>query len=103
MNFTVINDAFQCGNCNAEVPALPGSCRNHCNNCLFSMHVDAKYPGDRASNCHGLMRPIGLTQTGKKGWIVLHECTKCGVTIRNKMADDDNMELAAELSRNPIP
>jgi hypothetical protein len=48
------------------------------------------------------MKPISVTQDGKKGWILLHECQKCGKTIRNKMADDDNMELAAELSRNPI-
>jgi len=48
------------------------------------------------------MKPIGITQSGKKGWILLHKCTKCGKTIRNKMADDDNMELAAELSRNPL-
>ena len=49
------------------------------------------------------MKPIGVTQSGKKGWILLHECTKCGVIIRNKMADDDNMVLAARLSQNPTP
>ena len=102
MNFTVINEAFQCRNCTAEVPPQSGSCRNHCPQCLHSLHVDAISPGDRASKCHGLMKPIGITQSGKKGWILLHKCTKCGKTIRNKMADDDNMELAAELSRNPL-
>jgi len=66
------------------------------------MHLDAKFPGDRASKCHGLMKPIGLTQSGKKGWILLHECIKCGVATRNKMANDDNMELATELSRYGI-
>jgi hypothetical protein len=101
MNFTVINESFQCGKCGMQVPAQQGSCRNHCTQCLYSMHVDAKYPGDRASDCHGLMKPISVTQSGKKGWILLHECEKCGVIIRNKMADDDNMTLAAELSRNP--
>lgn len=102
MNFTVINEGFQCRNCGAQVPTQDGSCRNHCNQCLYSRHVDAKFPGDRASNCGGLMKPIGVTQSGKKGWILLHECVKCGKTIRNKMANDDNMELAAELSRTPI-
>lgn len=48
------------------------------------------------------MEPIGLTQSGKKGWILLHKCTKCGQTARNKMAEDDNMELATELSRYGI-
>lgn len=103
MNFIVINDAFQCLNCDAKVPEQKGSCRNHCPKCLYSLHVDAEFPGDRASKCKGLMPPIGLTQSGKKGWILLHECTKCGRTIRNKLADDDNMELAITLSKNPIP
>lgn len=102
MNFNVINEGFQCGNCSAQVPPQQGSCRNHCTQCLTSRHVDAEFPGDRASKCLGLMKPIGLTQSGKKGWIVLHECIKCGRTIRNKLADDDNMDLAITLSRNPI-
>lgn len=103
MNFTVINEGFQCRNCGATVPPQKGTCRNHCTACLFSLHVDAVYPGDRASPCHALMMPIGVTQSGKKGWILLHKCIKCGVVIRNKMADDDNMVLAARLSTNPLP
>lgn len=101
MNFTVLNEGFQCGNCGKIIPKQKGTCRNHCTECLYSLHVDAAYPGDRASKCLGLMKPIGVTQSGKKGWILLHECTKCGQINRNKMANDDNMVLAAELSRNP--
>lgn len=48
------------------------------------------------------MKPIGVTQSGKKGWILLHKCLKCGKIARNKMAEDDNMELAAELSKHGI-
>lgn len=103
MNFTVINEGFQCRNCGTLVPAQKGSCRNHCTECLHSLHVDAKYPGDRASPCKGLMKPIGITQSGKKGYIVLHECAKCGVKIRNKIAPDDNMNAVIELSRHPTP
>ena len=101
VNFTVINEGFQCGKCGAKVPPQKGSCRNHCTACLYSQHVDAAFPGDRASSCLALMKPIGVTQSGKKGYILLHECTKCGVITRNKMADDDNMVLASELSRHP--
>ena len=103
MNFTVMNEGFQCRNCGATVPPQKGSCRNHCTQCLHSLHVDAEYPGDRASTCHGLMKPIGLTQSGKKGYIVLHECTKCGVKIRNKVAADDSMDVVIALSRFPTP
>jgi hypothetical protein len=48
------------------------------------------------------MTPIGIDHSGKKGWILIHECKKCHKKIRNKMAEDDNMELASEISRNPI-
>jgi hypothetical protein len=102
MNFIVINESFQCSNCKSEVPKLKGSCRNHCPFCLHSLHVDADFPGDRASECHALMSPIGLTQSSKKGWILLHECKKCGHTMKNKMAEDDNMELAAKISTRGI-
>lgn len=102
MNFTVLNEGFQCRNCGAEVPPQKGSCRNHCTQCLYSLHVDAAYPGDRASTCHALMKPIGVTQSSKKGYILLHECTKCGVKIRNKVAADDSMDRVIEISRHPI-
>lgn len=101
MNFIVRNEDFQCLKCHARVAQLSGSCRNHCNFCLYSQHLDAEFPGDRASHCHGLMQPIALTQSGKKGFILLHKCIKCGLEIRNKMANDDNMSLAAEISKNP--
>jgi hypothetical protein len=102
VNFTVINNGFQCLKCGHKNLPLEGSCRNHCTACLYSRHVDAVFPGDRASNCQGLMEPISVTKSGKKGWILLHKCQKCGETKCNKMADDDNMVLAADLSRNPI-
>ena len=101
VNFTVINEGFQCGKCGHKVPPQKGSCRNHCTACLYSHHVDAAFPGYRASSCLALMKPIAVTQSGKKGWILLHECTKCVVIVRNKMAEDDNMVLASELSSNP--
>ncbi len=67
------------------------------------MHLDAEMPGDRAANCGALMVPLALRQSGKKGWMVLHECTKCGHKIYNSVADDDNMELVTQLSTRPHP
>ncbi|MFJ8519606.1 RNHCP domain-containing protein [Lysinibacillus xylanilyticus] len=60
------NIAFQCENCGTIVEPN-GSFRNHCPNCLFSKHMD-NVPGDRASTCKGLMRPIGVDYTGKKAF-----------------------------------
>ena len=55
------NTAFTCEHCGREVvPLTSGSYRNHCPFCLYSKHVDA-LPGDRMSECGGLMEPVGLT------------------------------------------
>lgn len=53
------NDSFICKNCGRlVVPTGAGSDhRNHCPNCLHSLHVDIA-PGDRASDCGGFMEPI---------------------------------------------
>ncbi|WP_104990312.1 RNHCP domain-containing protein [Deinococcus sp. NW-56] len=90
--FTVqgTNNAFACAHCGAQVQPLGnGSVRNHCPECLHSLHVDI-LPGDRASDCHGVMDPVGVDQSGKKGWVILHRCRKCGYQGRNKAALDDS-------------
>ena len=89
--FTVqgTNNAFTCAHCGAEVrPLQNGSVRNHCPACLHSRHVDVQ-PGDRASDCGGVMAPVGIEQSGKKGWVIVHRCLKCGHTGRNRAALDD--------------
>ncbi|EYB68227.1 hypothetical protein DEIPH_ctg025orf0073 [Deinococcus phoenicis] len=92
--FTVqgTNNAFICAHCGASVqPLQNGSVRNHCPECLHSLHVDVQ-PGDRASDCHGVMVPVGVEQSGKKGWVILYRCQKCGFTGRNKAALDDPVQ-----------
>ncbi len=89
--FTVqgTNNSFHCGNCGAEVqPLKNGSVRNHCPVCLHSKHVDLQ-PGDRACTCLGDMEPVGVEQNGKKGWVIVHRCSKCGYEGRNRAALDD--------------
>ena len=54
------NTGFICQNCGKEVlPLTDGSYRNHCPFCLYSLHVDI-IPGDRASDCGGIMKPIKI-------------------------------------------
>lgn len=70
--------------------------RNHCNICLWSKHVDEN-KGDRRAECHGGMRPVGLTfkreGIGRQGEIMLvHECAQCAVVSINRIAGDDNNE-----------
>ncbi len=91
-NFTEIDEAFICENCGKEVEKLGYSCRNHCPYCLYSKHVD-KNPGDREENCHGMLEPIDIEINPKKGYVIVFKCIKCGATRKNKVAEDDNIEL----------
>ena len=89
--FTAIgtNRGFSCVHCGAEVPALAnGSYRNHCPHCLHSLHVDVN-PGDRASECGGLLVPVAVEQSAKKGWVIVHRCRVCNAERRNRAALDD--------------
>ena len=82
------NTSFICAYCGAQVqPLNNGSYRNHCPFCLYSLHVD-NLPGDRVSNCHGLMKPVGVHYNGKKGWQIIHRCQKCGAEKVNRAAFD---------------
>ncbi|WP_347791495.1 RNHCP domain-containing protein [Solibacillus sp. CAU 1738] len=92
MSRTNENTEFKCENCGVVVkPLTNGSFRNHCPNCLYSKHMD-NVPGDRTSNCKGLMKPIGLDYSGKKGYQIVHQCTKCQKLGRNKVALDTIQE-----------
>ena len=85
---TKINESFVCLNCNYNVPPVSKTCRNHCPQCLYSLHVDYKVPGDRNSNCKGLMEPVQVIQN-KKGYMIIHKCIRCGYVNRNKVMQDD--------------
>lgn len=90
-NFTKNDNGFICINCGREVKPLKYTSRNHCPYCLHSLHVDIM-PGDRLNECKGLLKPINVEISGKKGYVIVHKCTKCGKICRNKSADDDNFD-----------
>ena len=46
---------------------------DHCPNCLYSLHLDRE-PGDRASDCHGRMEPIGVWVRKNGEWAIIHRC-----------------------------
>lgn len=98
-NFTEIDEEFICENCGKKVEKLGYSCRNHCNYCLYSKHVDIN-PGDRLEECHGMLEPIGIEMNNKKGYVIVYKCKKCGAIRKNKAAKDDNMDLIIKLSVN---
>jgi hypothetical protein len=78
---------FVCEYCGSAVTG--NGYTNHCPICLWSKHVDV-YPGDRAAECGGLMRP--KTIEFKEGTFELvHQCEKCGHEKTNKISPDDDI------------
>ena len=87
---------FNCAHCGAVVRG--NGYTNHCPRCLWSRHVDNN-PGDRASQCGGMMKPISVEQVGGR-FIITHKCEKCGKTIRQHASDDDDMDTIIAISAN---
>ena len=87
-NFLKNDDSFICAVCGMVVPKLNYTSRDHCPNCLCSLHVDIN-PGDRANSCHGILVPVDVTINSKKGYIIKYQCEKCKQFHNNKNADDD--------------
>lgn len=67
------DERFICRNCGMEVvPMGAGSNhRNHCPNCLHSRHLDIE-PGDRESDCGGLMEPVAVWVRRGGEWAIIH-------------------------------
>lgn len=72
-------------------PLTNGSYRNHCPVCLWSKHVDIK-PGDRASDCLGMMQPERMDDRPGKGLVIIHHCVRCGLSRANRIARDTIQE-----------
>ncbi len=98
MSFKVINEGFICQNCGEKNPPAEKTCRNHCKKCLYSLHVDQDFPGDRLSDCHGLMKPLYI-DGGPDNYIIHHQCLKCGKIIKNKVASDDDIDEIIKIAK----
>jgi hypothetical protein len=91
-NPITINEGFTCQNCGKKNEKAEKTCKNHCQYCLYSLHVDKDVPGDRASACKGLMRPVKAEKDSRKGIMIFHKCEKCGKLAKNKSLEDDDFE-----------
>lgn len=94
MTFIKKEEDFVCRVCGTKVQGTGYT--NHCPNCLWSMHVDEEVPGDRASNCKGLMEPI-RAELKKGKYVLIHKCRICGKETRNKTSENDNIEEIIKL------
>lgn len=94
-----VSEPFKCRHCRAFVgiPPTGGRNRNHCPLCLYSLHVDGKTAGDRASDCRSLMAPVGTFYRPNLEQVVVHRCLGCDFTRYNRVAADDNPVVLARL------
>lgn len=91
--FSKNKEDFVCEICNAKVKGTGYT--DHCPKCLWSKHVD-KNPGDRKSECKGMMEPI-KTEHDRKGFTIIYVCKKCGLRKRVKAAENDSKEMLMQL------
>lgn len=59
----------------------------HCPYCLCSIHLDIK-PGDRKSDCHGILKPISRNEKE-----IIHKCEKCSTIQYNPIHVDDDLNV----------
>ncbi|AOW93526.1 RNHCP domain protein [Rhodococcus sp. WMMA185] len=95
---------FRCVGCRLDVSLdAPGTRhRNHCPNCLTSLHVDRRLPGDRAASCRGRMEAVSISVRDAGEWTIIHQCLSCGELSANRIAGDDNALVLARLALRPL-
>lgn len=96
-------ESFTCKACGHLVtPEEAGTQhRNHCPNCLSSLHVDNE-PGDRAADCGGVMEPISVWVRNNGEWAIIHRCKRCGALSSNRVAADDNPLKLMSIALRPL-
>jgi RNHCP domain len=76
--------------------------RNHCPHCLWSRHLDADVPGDRAADCGATMEPIAVYVRAGGEWALVHRCGGCDTVHLNRIAGDDNPLMLMRLAVRPL-
>lgn len=94
MGFTRNQEDFTCEHCGVSV--LGNGYTNHCPQCFWSKHVDIM-PGDRAEECHGLMRPIAL-EGSTPDYRIIQKCERCGIVRRIGIARNDSPDTLVSLA-----
>lgn len=92
--FSRTKEDFVCDNCGEEVRG--DGYTNHCPHCLWSKHVDVN-PGDRAEECRGAMKPIGIEGQGTR---IVHRCIRCRAEKRVKVGKEDNFDQILEVAKS---
>ena len=69
--------------------------------CLGSLHVDLE-PGDRASDCGGIMDPVTVWVRKGGEWAVIHRCKRCGALSSNRVMAADNPMKLMSIAMKPL-
>lgn len=94
-NFKRKIEDFECGNCGEKVKG--DGYTDHCPKCLWGKHVDREIPGDRASECRGLMKPTEVAYLSGK-FKIHYKCTKCRHEFWVRNSENDDRGLLVELA-----
>ena len=97
--FNMIDESFKCIVCGKYVDKLNYTARDHCPYCLSSIHIDIN-PGDRSSDCLGILVPIDIEKSKKDTYKIIYKCNKCGMIKKNKTANDDNFDKILEIMKD---
>ena len=100
-----VMENFVCEVCGEKV--IGNGTTDHCNKCLWGKHVDEEIPGDRASMCRGLMRPI-RSEYKEGEFRIFYKCEKCNhkfwvdaavakAKASQGVSEGDNRDLLVEL------
>lgn len=97
------DDTFTCKHCGRVIVPIGAGTqhRNHCPNCLTSLHLDNE-PGDRAADCGGQMEPIAVWVRKSGKWAIIHRCRLCGKLASNRIAADDNPMMLMSIAMRPL-
>ncbi|MBI2465259.1 RNHCP domain-containing protein [Candidatus Shapirobacteria bacterium] len=88
-NFIRKKEDFVCEHCGELV--VGDGYTDHCPKCLWAKHVDRLIPGDRESDCKGMMEPIGTKfKIQNSKFKINYRCNRCGheFGVREGKGDD---------------
>lgn len=93
-NFIRRKESFVCEVCGERI--IGDGYTDHCPRCLWGKHVDGEIPGDRESECGGLMEPIEIKYQRSKIKI-RYRCMRCKHEFWVREGKNDNREKLMEL------
>lgn len=59
-------------------------------------------PGDRESDCGGIMEPIAVWVRKNGELAIIHRCRRCGTLSSNRVAADDNPMKLMSIAMRPL-